>query len=157
MLKDGIARIWGMKELIVIPVVVDPLGAISTGFEKYIAAIVIDMRIEQAQKTGLLGTARILKLVLGCSKKHHYRHYCARLCETFDNGFLSALTRSAGTTNNNTLSIIIDDNNSNNNNINNNNSYYYYYYCYYYNNNNNYYYYYYYPRPRNTGLMSSGA
>ena len=46
------------------------LGAISTGFEKYIAAIGIEMRVEHAQKkkekTALLGTAKILKLVLGC-------------------------------------------------------------------------------------------
>ena len=68
--KDWIARMWGMKEVIVIPVVVGALGAISTGFEKYIAAIGIEMRIEHAQKnpekTALLGTAKILKLVLGC-------------------------------------------------------------------------------------------
>ena len=38
-LKDEIARMWGMKEVIVIPRVVGALGAISTGFEKYIAAI----------------------------------------------------------------------------------------------------------------------
>ena len=60
---------WGMKEVIVIPVVVGALGAISTGFEKYIAAIGIEMRVEHAQKkqkTALLETARILKLVLGC-------------------------------------------------------------------------------------------
>ena len=39
MLKDEIAKMWGMKEMIVIPVVVGALGARSTGFEKYIAAI----------------------------------------------------------------------------------------------------------------------
>ena len=65
-LKDEIARMWGMKDVIVIPVVVGALGAISTGFEKYIAAIGIEMRVEHAQKTALLGTARILRLVLGC-------------------------------------------------------------------------------------------
>ena len=59
------------KEVIVIPVVVGALGAISTGFVKYIAAIGIEMRVEHAQKkkhkkTALLETARILKLVLGC-------------------------------------------------------------------------------------------
>ena len=65
-LKDEIARMWNMKEVIVIPVVVGALGAISTGFEKYIAAIGIEMRLEYPQKTALLVTARILKLVLGC-------------------------------------------------------------------------------------------
>ena len=59
-------RMWDIKEVIVIPVVVGALGAISTGFEKYIAAIGIEMRVEHAQKTALLGTARILRLVLGC-------------------------------------------------------------------------------------------
>ena len=49
--KDGIARMWGMKKVIVIPVVVGALGAISTDFEKYIAAIGIEMRVEHAQKT----------------------------------------------------------------------------------------------------------
>ena len=39
-----------MKELIVIPVAVGALGAISTGFEKYIAAIGIERRVEHAQK-----------------------------------------------------------------------------------------------------------
>ena len=65
-LKDGIARMLGMKEVIVIQVVVGALGAISTGFEKYITAIEIEMRVEHAQKTALMGTARILRLVLGC-------------------------------------------------------------------------------------------
>ena len=56
---------WDMKEVIVVPVVVGALGAISTGFEKYITAIEIEMRVEHVQKTALMGTARILRLVLG--------------------------------------------------------------------------------------------
>ena len=47
-------------------VVTGALGAILTGFEKYIAAIGIEMKVEHAQKTALLGTARILRLVLEC-------------------------------------------------------------------------------------------
>ena len=54
----------GMKEVIVIPLVVGALGAISVGFEKYIAAIEIEMRVEHAQRTALLATARILRQVL---------------------------------------------------------------------------------------------
>ena len=65
-LKDEITRMWDMKEVIVIPVVVGALGAISTRFEKYIAASEIEMRVKHAQKTVLLGTARILRLVLEC-------------------------------------------------------------------------------------------
>ena len=62
-LKNETARMWDMKET---AVVVGALVAISTGFEKYIAAIGIKMGVEHAQKTALLGTARILRLVLGC-------------------------------------------------------------------------------------------
>ena len=65
-LKDEIARMWIMKEVTVISVAVGALGAISSGFEKYIAAIRIAMRIENAQKTALFGAAKILRLVLGC-------------------------------------------------------------------------------------------
>ena len=46
--KDQIARMWAMQEVIVIPVVVGALGTISTGFEKYIVAIEIEMRVEHA-------------------------------------------------------------------------------------------------------------
>ena len=59
-LKDEIARMWGMREVTVIPVVVGALGAISAGFGKYITAIKVEMRVEHAQKTALLGTARPL-------------------------------------------------------------------------------------------------
>ena len=61
-----VPRMWDMKEVIVIAIVVGALGAISTGFEKYIAATGVEMRVEHVQKIALLGTARILKLVLGC-------------------------------------------------------------------------------------------
>ena len=69
MLKDEIARMWGMKKVIVIPLVVGALGAISADFEKYVAAIGIEMKVEHAQKTTLLETTRILRLVLGCYRK----------------------------------------------------------------------------------------
>ena len=65
MLKGEIARIWGMNKVIVIPVVVGALGAISTVFEKYVAAFGIEMKVEHAQKLALLRTGRILRLVLG--------------------------------------------------------------------------------------------
>ena len=40
------------------------VGVIPTGFEKYIAAIGIEMRVQSAQKSALLGAARILRVVL---------------------------------------------------------------------------------------------
>ena len=49
---------WGMKEVLVISVVLGVLGAISTGFEKYIAAIGIEMRVEHAQKNSFVGDSK---------------------------------------------------------------------------------------------------
>ena len=45
MLKDEIARMWGMKKVTVVPVVVGALSSISTGFEKYVAPIGIEMKV----------------------------------------------------------------------------------------------------------------
>ena len=53
-----------MKKVTVIPVVVGALGAISTSFEKYDAAIEIGMELQNVQKPTLLETTRILRLVL---------------------------------------------------------------------------------------------
>ena len=49
-LKDEIARTWRLKKVIVISVVAGALYAISTCFEKYVAAIGIEMKVEHAQK-----------------------------------------------------------------------------------------------------------
>ena len=68
-LKDEIARMWDTKEVIIISVVVGALGAISNGFEKYTAAIGIEMRVEYPQKKPLLRTARIFETGTWMSKK----------------------------------------------------------------------------------------
>jgi len=65
-LKDEIARLWDMQKVLVIPIVVGALGAVSTRFQKFVKDIGITLKIEYAQKTALLGTARILRLVLNC-------------------------------------------------------------------------------------------
>ena len=53
-LKDEIARMSVLEEVIVIPAVAGALGAISSGFEKHIAVTGIDMRIEHAQKKSFI-------------------------------------------------------------------------------------------------------
>ena len=58
MLQDEIPRTWGMKKVIVIPVVVGALGAISAGFEKYFAAIGIEVKVEHVQKNSLIGNSK---------------------------------------------------------------------------------------------------
>ena len=55
MLKDEIVRIQGMKKMIIISVVTGALGAILTGFKKYVVAIRIKMKVEHALKATLLG------------------------------------------------------------------------------------------------------
>ena len=64
-LKDEIARLWEMQKVTIIPTVVGALGAITNRFGKFMQEIGIDIRIEHVQKTALLGTARLLRLVLG--------------------------------------------------------------------------------------------
>ena len=49
----------------IIPIVVGALGAITNRLGKFMQEIGIDIRIEHVQKTALLGTARLLRLVLG--------------------------------------------------------------------------------------------
>ena len=66
MLKVKIARLWQMKKVFVIPIVVGALGTITTDFEKYIKSLGIEIRIDHVQKSALLVTARIIRKVLSC-------------------------------------------------------------------------------------------
>ena len=87
---------WGMKEVIVALAVAGTLGAISTGLEKNIAAIEIEMRVEHAQKNSFIGDSKYFEtgtwMLKKRKKKHDCKHHCARLCATFNNRLLSALT-----------------------------------------------------------------
>ena len=65
LLKDEIARLWQMKKVVVIPIVVGALGTITAKFE-YIESLGIEIRIEHVQKSALLGTARVIRKVLSC-------------------------------------------------------------------------------------------
>ena len=64
LLKDEIVRIWGMKKVVVIPVVIGALGVISIDFHKYMEKLEVEARVEYIQKTALLGTASISRKVL---------------------------------------------------------------------------------------------
>ena len=63
-LKGEIARLWCLRRVNVIPVVVGALGCVTKEVEQYIEKIGIKIRIEVIQKTALLGTARTLRKVL---------------------------------------------------------------------------------------------
>ena len=64
--KDEIARLWQMKKVIVIAIVVGASGTITSKLEKYVKSLVIEIRIEHVQKSALLGTARIIRKALSC-------------------------------------------------------------------------------------------
>ena len=65
-LKDEIARLWQMKKVLMIALVVGTLGTIATKFEKYIESLGIEIRTVHVQRSALLGTARIIRKVLSC-------------------------------------------------------------------------------------------
>ena len=66
LLKDEIVQLRQMKKVVVIPIVFEALGTITTKFEKYLESSGIEIRIEHVQKSGLLGTTRIIRKVLPC-------------------------------------------------------------------------------------------
>ena len=65
-LKDEIAKPWNMRKALVSPVIVYAIGAVSTRLETFVKDIGITLTIEHTKTTALLGTARILRLVLNC-------------------------------------------------------------------------------------------
>ena len=64
LLKDEIAKVWRMRKVIVVPVVIGAFGAVSVNFKEYMKRIGVNVRLEVIQKTALLGTAKILMKVL---------------------------------------------------------------------------------------------
>ena len=64
LLKDEIAKLWRMRKVIVVPVVIGALGAVSVNFKEYMNRAGVNVRLEVIQKTALLGTAKILKKLL---------------------------------------------------------------------------------------------
>ena len=60
-LKYEIARLWRMKDVEVIPVVIGALRTVTKQFEKWIQKLDLEITVEMLQKPCLLGTARIIR------------------------------------------------------------------------------------------------
>ena len=60
LLKDEIAKVWRMRKVFVLPVVIMALGAVSVSFKEYMKRISVNVRLGVIQKTALFGTAKIL-------------------------------------------------------------------------------------------------
>ena len=65
-LKREIKRMWNIRSIKVIPVVVGALGSTSKKPKKYIEELGVVISTAIMQKTALLGTAFILRKVLDC-------------------------------------------------------------------------------------------
>ena len=55
---------WRLKKVTVVPIVIGALRAVSEMFEKYMGKLDVTIRLEEIQKTALLGTAGLLRRVL---------------------------------------------------------------------------------------------
>ena len=62
--KYQLLKVWRMRKVIVVPVVIAALGAVSVNFKEYMRQIGVNVRLEIIQKIALLGSAKILRKVL---------------------------------------------------------------------------------------------
>ena len=63
-LKREIERLWKLKMVEVVPVVIGALGSVTKEFDGWIEKLGITNNVGVMQKTTLLGTRRILRKVL---------------------------------------------------------------------------------------------
>ena len=63
-LKREIKKVWNLRKVSVVPVVIGALGAVTTNFRKHLDSLHCNLSISNIQKTALLGSARILRMVL---------------------------------------------------------------------------------------------
>ena len=63
-LKREIGRLWGLKMVDIMPVVIGALGSVTKEFDWWIEKQRIKNNVGVMQKTALLGTVRILRKVL---------------------------------------------------------------------------------------------
>ena len=63
-LKREIKKNWNLRKVTIVPVVIGALGAVSLNFRKHLDAVHCNTTIAGIQKTALLGSAHILRMVL---------------------------------------------------------------------------------------------
>ena len=63
-LKREIRRLWKLRNVEIVPVVIGALGSVSVEFNRWTVKLGIICNVGVMQKTALLGTARILRKVL---------------------------------------------------------------------------------------------
>ena len=63
-LHREIGRLWQLKNVKVVPVVVGALGGVTKDFDNWMEKLEVPSNVGAIQKTALLGTARILRRVV---------------------------------------------------------------------------------------------
>jgi hypothetical protein len=63
-LKREIKKNWKLRKVSVVPVVIGAIGAVTSNFRKHLDTIHCKLSVSNVQKTTLLGSARILRMVL---------------------------------------------------------------------------------------------
>ena len=63
-LKKETRRLWKLRNLEIVPVVIGALGSVSTEFNRWMGKLGIICSVGVMQKTALLGTRRMLRKVL---------------------------------------------------------------------------------------------
>ena len=63
-LRREIGRLWQLRKVHVVPVVVGALGSVTKEFDRWMEKLGVPVDVGAVQKTALLGTARILRMVL---------------------------------------------------------------------------------------------
>ena len=63
-LKREIRRLWKLRYVEIVPVVIGALGSVSAEFDRWMGKLGIKCNVGVMQKTALLGAARILRKVL---------------------------------------------------------------------------------------------
>ena len=63
-MKGELKKLWLLKKVEVVPVVVGALGCITKGFSGWMDILGIKLNVGMVQKSVLLGTLRILRKVL---------------------------------------------------------------------------------------------
>ena len=64
LLREEIGKMWRLKKVTVVPIVIGALEAVSDMFEKYMGKLAVTIRLEVIQKTALMGKAGLLRRVL---------------------------------------------------------------------------------------------
>ena len=62
--REEIRKLWKLKKVTLVPVVIGALRAVSDKFDKHIEKLGTTIRLKVIQKTALLGTVRPLRKVL---------------------------------------------------------------------------------------------